>query len=335
MRYLLADLLSYATRTPRYIPDFEWSSKMWTHNVFRAFEQIFGRALSQQPDGTWSSIRCEVTAYAHNGKTYQYAHTWEAACALVEWRIREALSWRPAPFRIYIPVLATPQGVILPQHPFLFAIATDATASGTYGASPRTWTHTCTGSNLCLFIAEFSFGSATVATYNLAALTNLGQYIYTNGTNRYGDLGYLLAPATGSNTASITPAGDGIGVSVSYSGIKQTGQPDAAINTQTSGSGTASSLTATVTVTASGSWLMMGTTCEGAALTAGTGATLRLTGSNPSVAFFDSNGAPGTGSQSMSITESPANRVACGMVSFAPDAATAVFVPPSRNKRHR
>lgn len=316
IRDVLPVLTVIATGAPRYIPEFEWSSKSWVHNVFRVYETIFGRRYG---------IRPEVTAYEHNGRSYQFAHTWEATFALIEWRIREALSWRPAPFRIYVPILATPQGIQLPQHPFLFAIAVDTTASGTYGSDPRTWSHTCTGSDLCLFMATFSFGSGSTFTYNSTALTVLGGYQYAS-TVRYGKLAYLLSPSTGSNTASMTTSGSGVGVTVSYTGVKQTGQPDAAINTQTTGTGTGTSLTATVTVTASGSWLMMGTICEGAALTAGTGATLRITGSNPAVAFFDSNGAPGTGSQSMSVSESPANGFAIGMVSMAPAASAAAAI---------
>lgn len=301
---------------PRYAvrpgENFEWSKKSITHNAFRVFEMVCGRNADIAP---------EVTAYEYNGKSYEFAHTWEASFAIFETRVRQAFSWKLAPFKIYVHAFASPgMFPVFPQRAYLFAIATDATATGSYGASPRTWTHTCTGSDLAIFESSFSFGSGSTASYNSVALTNLGGYQY-NGTPRYGKLNYLLNPATGANTMSITPSGDGIGVSVSYSGVKQTGQPDAAINTQTSNS--ASSLTATVTVTASGSWLMMGTICEGAALTAGSGATLRKEGSNVAVSFFDSNGAPGTGSQSMTVNESPANGLACGMVSIAPAAAAA------------
>lgn len=162
-------------------------------------------------------------------------------------------------------------------------------------------------------------GDITGVTYNGVAMTSLGTYTYGL---RGGQLWYLLNPASGANTVSISHTGAvfTIGVAASYTGVKQSGQPDAAINTQTTASGT--SLTATVTVTATGSWLVTGTITEGNALTAGTGATLRITGSNVAVALFDSNGSPGTGSQSMTINESPANQFAIGMVSFAPAAAS-------------
>ena len=199
------------------------------------------------------------------------------------------------------------------------AITFDASTSGTGGTgSPQTWSHTCTGSDRILLVSIFSQGTVSAVTYNGVSMTSLGSYNYTSPTGN-GTLWYLIAPATGSNTVSITHSGSyTIGVASSYTGVKQTGQPDAAINTQTTGGSTGTALTSTVTVVASGSWLVTGTVTEGAALTAGTGAYLRQVGSNAAVALFDSNGAPGTGSQSMTINESPTNRFAIGMVSIAP-----------------
>lgn len=297
---------------PRYMPEIRWSSKSWTHNLFRLYELIFGRKWGIKP---------EITATKIDGKTVQYCHSWEAVFAVTEWHIREFFKkWEWVKIEIYTPQMVTSNGMFIPSSPFLFAIATDATATGSFGSSPDTWSHTCTGSDRILFVCEFNQSSSTSASYNSVSMTSLGGYSYSSPTG-VGSLYMLVAPATGTNTVSVSCGGNCIGVSSSYTGASQTGQPDAAINTQTTGAGTGSSLTATVTVTASGSWLVTGTICEGNALTAGTGATLRITGSNVAVALFDSNGAPGTGSQSMSITESPANRFAIGMVSFAPAAA--------------
>lgn len=302
---ILAKILATITGVPRYQVkvgvNFEWSSKSWTHNVFRVYELIFWKRYG---------IKKETTTFNVNGKLIHEGHSLEAKCAIFETKVRNRFSSLK-----------------------FGAIAADATASGTYGTSPRTHSHTCTGSDLILMMSGFSFGSGTTSTYNGTSMTNLGAYTY-GSTIRYGCLNYLISPSTGSNTLSFSPGGDGIAVTSSYSGVSSTGQPDAAINTQTTGTGSAASLTATVTVTASGSWLMAGTICEGNALTAGTGATLRITGSNVAVAFFDSNGAPGTGSQSMTVNESPASQLAMGMVSIAP-VASAVFVFPARIIRHR
>lgn len=318
--YILAFITSKERYKVKVGVDFEWSSKSWTHNIFRVYELIFGRR--------WG-IRAELsTGWSKDGNQLFYCHSWEAAFAVTETLIREWLAAKKPSFvRLYTPVMATNNGFQLPSSPFLFAIATDATASGTYGASPRTHSHICTGSDLILMMAGFSFGSGTTSTYNSVSMTNLGAYTYSvSGTARYGCLNYLVNPSTGSNTLSFSPGGDGIAVTSSYTGVSSTGQPDAAINTQTTGTGSAASLTATVTVTASGSWLMAGTICEGNALTAGTGATLRITGTNPAVAFFDSNGAPGTGSQSMTVNETPSSLLAMGMVSIAPVAVATIRV---------
>lgn len=300
---IIAKILATITGVPRYQVkvgvNFEWSSKSWTHNIFRVYELIFWKRYG---------IKKELTTFNINGKLIHEGHSLESKCAILETNVRNRLASLK-----------------------FAAIATDATASGTYGASPRTHSHTCTGSDLILMMAGFSFGSGTTSTYNSVSMTNLGTYAY--GT-RNGCLNYLLNPATGANNLVFTPGGDGIAVTSSYTGVAQTGQPDATINTQTTGAGTATSLTATVTVIATGSWLMAGTICEGAALTAGTGATLRITGTNPAVAFFDSNGAPGTGSQSMTVNESPASQLAMGMVSIAP-IASVPFVFPARHIYHR
>lgn len=197
------------------------------------------------------------------------------------------------------------------------AITFDASSSGSFGSSPDTWTHTCSGSDRILFVAVFSQGTISGATYNGVTMTSLGTYGYTSPTGN-GELFMLVNPATGANTVSVSSSGNLIGVAASYNGAKQTGQPDATINTQTTGGSTGTTLTSTVSITAPGSWLVTGTVCEGLALTAGSGAFLRQTGSNVAVAIFDSNTAPGTGSQSMTINESPANRFAIGTISFAP-----------------
>lgn len=210
-------------------------------------------------------------------------------------------------------------------------IVFDNSSTGSFGGSPDTFTHTCSASSKrILFVSVFSQGTISGATYNGVSMTSLGTYGYTSPTGN-GELFMLVNPSPGPNTVSVSSSGNLIAVASSYTGAKQTGQPDAAINTQTTGGSTGSSLTATVSVTASGSWLVGGTVCEGSALTAGAGAYLRITGANPAVAFFDSNGAPGTGSQSMTVNESPSNRFAFGMVSFAPDSTNITVTPSAVN----
>ena len=203
-------------------------------------------------------------------------------------------------------------------------IAFDASAQATGGtSSPITWSHTCsTSDNRILFVATFSQGTISAVSYNSLALTKILDYDYTSPTGN-GELWYLIAPATGANTVSITHSGSyTVAVSGSYTGVNQTGFPDAS-DTQTSGAGDVTTLTSTVTTVADNCWLVAGTTNEGAALTAGSGAYLRQVGSNAAVALFDSNSAiTPAGSSSMTVDHTPTEAMAMGMVSIAPGTTT-------------
>lgn len=113
------------------------------------------------------------------------------------------------------------------------AIAFNATSNGTATAtSPVTWSHTCTGSNLILVVAVDVYAGATPdctgVTYNSNALTLIGSkrtssFIQTS-------LWYLLSPSTGANTVSVAFTGSSPscnGRATSYTGVSQSGQPDA------------------------------------------------------------------------------------------------------------
>lgn len=114
------------------------------------------------------------------------------------------------------------------------AIALDAVTSKNRVAttSSITWTHTCTGTNLILFVAVQLTGETTDAltaiTYNGVAMTLINNTGSISGSG-FGYLYYLLNPATGANTVSVTKSNSVSGieaVSASYTGVKQSGQPD-------------------------------------------------------------------------------------------------------------
>lgn len=206
------------------------------------------------------------------------------------------------------------------------AIALDANSTGVGGtATPQTWTHTCTGSNLMLIVNVYSNtpSDVTGVTYNGVAMTSLGNYSYSGVE---GNLWYLINPATGANTVSIAHTSTSnfvIGVAASYTGVKQSAQPDSSLTTQTTASAT--TLTATNTVVAAGSWLITGgINNSGGALIAGTGGSIRRTGSNVAVSLFDSGGPVTAGAKSMTIKLAAANAYALGMVSIAPVTAVGV-----------
>lgn len=108
------------------------------------------------------------------------------------------------------------------------AIALDAvsTASGS-GVGPFTWAHTCAGADRMLMVSVSHYNpSATVTgiTYNSIALTVVPSANVSNG-DYHTTLWGLIAPATGSNTVSVSVSGNvyDIGVAaISLTGVHQT-----------------------------------------------------------------------------------------------------------------
>ncbi len=153
---------------------------------------------------------------------------------------------------------------ILPEH---HSIALDvASNSGWKGAvSSYSWSHTCTGSNLLLAVGdahksgESTDKTVTGITYNGDALTYIRSDVKTIAwtSSHRTTIYYMVAPDTGGSytiavTYSGTIANAGGGGAVSYTGAKQTGQPDAH-----NGAVGGSNKTATVNVTtvADNSWV--------------------------------------------------------------------------------
>ena len=166
------------------------------------------------------------------------------------------------------------------------AIALDATSTGS--------THTCTGSNLILFVAVTEQGNpgTPTATYNGVSMTSLGTQSYSNGSFT---LFYLLNPATGSHTVSVSSGADSkTNVNTSYTGVKQTGQPDAS-SSGTNNSAT-TSLTGSVNTVADNCWVILGVGVQGdgvhnTSLAASTGATSRVLSNSVTLGagIFDNN----------------------------------------------
>lgn len=143
------------------------------------------------------------------------------------------------------------------------AIAFDAAASnGTPSANPVTWTHTCTGSNLVLYVGVDVHiplgGSITSASYNGVAMTLIISTQGSNGVSNTGFLNgifYLANPATGAHTVSVSFAGGAAsaeGGSISLTGVDQTTPVDASSCT-TSVTGEPS---VTLTTIANNSWAL-------------------------------------------------------------------------------
>lgn len=140
------------------------------------------------------------------------------------------------------------------------AIAFDTTTLGGVGSS--SWTHVCTGSNLFLAVVvqDTAGGSNVISgvTYNGVSMTSNG----TPTADSNGDklwMFYLINPASGSNTVSISYSSSGTfarGCSASYTGVKQSGQPDSHQYALSTASGT--SVSVVNNVVATGCWIIQG-----------------------------------------------------------------------------
>lgn len=301
---ILPKILAVITRKDRYKVDIEWSSNSWTHNVFRLWELIFWRREGVKP---------EMSVSAHRDKdgikVVYYCHSFESVIALFETHVREALKWRfKLPYKIWIPIIQTPSGIPVLASPYLFAIALDANGPDNQRSTlstTLTYAHTCTGSNLVLVVGALDNNDQTFtgATYATVAVTNVDNYNQVTAVRMW--TGIQTAPTTGSNniviTVTLPPTNWLDGVSTSYSGCAQTGQPDSfAQNSGAAGS----TLTTTTTVVATGCWLWGCGDARSALLDAST-MTLRARSTNDEPVAGDSNGTVGTGSQSLQISEAP------------------------------
>lgn len=314
--WIFPELLAFLTQHARQrVSDIEWSGVSWTYNLFRAHEIVFGRRFG---------IKKESSAVFYEGKVYRYAHSLEAALAFIEEGIRSALRVEFVKVRVYVPMLATPMGPI-PVSPYLFAIALDTSANNAGGTS-GSFSYTCTGSDRALFSLYNGDSAARTAghtaTYNSVSLTKiLGQNIAGGnyGMSTFG----LLGPASGANTFAYNSgdAGDPVRIMLaSYSGVKQTGLPDASAQAAYTAS---TGQTQSVTTVAANSWIVYGVQVNSAGNIAVTsGATKRQEPVSRTDGWFgDTNGGVSAGSNSASWTWT--NGVAgTQAVSFAPVPAT-------------
>lgn len=209
------------------------------------------------------------------------------------------------------------------------AIARDASSSATTaGATSLTWAHTCTGTDRILILAiGMNADTTCTATYNGVAMTEIGNAQRSAGGVKT-FLFYLINPSTGSNNivASFGASTGADSGAVSYTGAKQSGQPDSF--TATFNDATTSFNVAT-TVVASNCWLVGGTRMQDglAEPTTAGGITITespTTGAGQKTTFSDSNGTVGTGSQSITWGQGGADNISGVVASIAPapDATT-------------
>lgn len=158
-------------------------------------------------------------------------------------------------------------------------------------------------------------------TYNGVAMTKLGPAYQT--TNRPVYLFGLLNPATGANNivSTRTTSGRQEGAWADYTGVSQSGYPDASV---LNGALSGTTKTRTLTTVADNCW-MADIGFVSRAQTAGANTIIRQSSNN--TWFFDSNGARATGSNSLITTQSDSTVAAFVTVSFAPAVAASTFRP--------
>lgn len=175
------------------------------------------------------------------------------------------------------------------------AIAYDNSGYMSYNNTTTSWStanYTVTGSNTLLVVTTFFVGTdqtPLTISYNGVNLIQAGGAPTHLESNDYTSIWYALG-VSGTHTINLTKsiAGSTCFVSAaSYTGVKQTGQPDAySSNTSTSGT----SISTTITTVADNSWIVASMTADNG-IPSSTSANLSLRVNNGSQsAFFDTNG---------------------------------------------
>lgn len=221
-------------------------------------------------------------------------------------------------------------GFLIPSVSF-GAIAIDAfTGSNEATATSLTFSHTATTTaNRILFVGtsgDVTNDTITGVTYAGTAMTLIDKNVVSGGRMIY--LWMLVNPASGANNVVVTSNASVLirAKSASYTGAKQTGQPDAQVKRVDDTNQTAHTIS--VTTIADNSWMfMVGQNKGSSAVVAGTNATQR-DGTAQDYGIFDTNAdQTPAGSKSMQFTWTTAQPSVGIMASFAPVAEVAATAP--------
>lgn len=206
------------------------------------------------------------------------------------------------------------------------ALARDSNSSGTVVGTSLTYNHIVgSGSNRLLVVfvnLSTNPGGGDVVTgvtYNGVAMTQVTKLNNSDATytNRWNYAYILVNPDVGTHSVVVScSSSQSIGaMSISYTGAKQTGQPDS-YNSGTTAS--AASHTINTTVVASNCWLAGVATATLTRPTAGSGFTTSYNDSAGNSLYGDTNGTVGTGSQGMTSSQSPNGAFTTIVLSIAP-----------------
>lgn len=294
---ILANILAFITQKPREKVVIQWSNVYWVSNLFRLWELIFWRR---------EGIRHETTTRIFEGKPIFYAHTWEAALCWFECRLREMFTFKFVPFKIYVPVLMTPQGIPFPASPYLFAIALNDSPSQVGNAASVTVTAGTNIAAVCFVFLNPTTAAAS-CTLGISSMTQIGTQ-QTSGSFSI-QLFVLGAPPTGSQVITQVGGTTYLNNFATFSGVDQTSPVD------NSGAsfGKAAAITATTpSVVASNCWLIGFGGFSGGGIT-GQGNDFSIhypSGINDPV-FLSSNATIGTGARTGSYTTTGSSSSTC------------------------
>lgn len=206
-----------------------------------------------------------------------------------------------------------------------FDVGSAVTASGS-GTSLSFTSGSCSGSNLMGDISIFATANTTVTgTWGGTALVLANKQTFTGNTDSVYHL-YVLSPPTGTQTISLS-FGSSLAISRAvagcYTGINQTGQPDA---TGTNVANANADFSVSVTTIANNSWVIGSIFQNDGTLSALTGSTIR--GQIGDTVLIDSNQAvTPAGAYSIGVhPSSSANESMAAAASFSPAPAAAGFI---------
>lgn len=297
----------------RYRPEIIWKKKHWVHNIFRAYEMVFGRKY-----GIRAEASCHTTYKDGQVVSTHQFFTVEAFLAHMEQRVRQFFK-QPhfKVVRVPVPELAF-AGVPYRKPIYTYAIAFGAYEGkiGGPGTSLASDTITVSGSDVNGAVLEWAADGRTIssAAWNTVSLTALSSSPQTNGgpSNVYGY--WIPSPTTGTITGTLSGVAEW-SVSCAY----YTGCDTAALDAQTvfANAGTMSLTSALTTVDANSWAIMMGRDNYGTTITESTNCTSR--GEEAQGTFlYDSNGSTGGGSYSQTVTDTNSAYISGFQISFAP-----------------
>ncbi len=297
MNNLLPKILSKITGKERQKSDIVWSDNSFTHNIFRAYEMIFGVKVGVVRQTVkkvqYDSNRLPITV------SLKYL-TLESRLCHYEGYIREMFK-KLSSIRLEVVELSplmTTSGIKIPLG-YKFAIAFDNSITA-FNATFTT-SFTVTGSSPAIFmgtIGDVAADNQTGSTYNSVSM---GKPQSSAGTGRAGAEWFLAGTGDGSAHNLVTTGGAYCEqYIISFSGCKNVGTtPDSSAKT---GVVAGTTLTMTTTVVAANSWLAgYAKSGGGSTYTAGTGTVMQYAATNEG--SCDSNAAVAAGSRSLVITK--------------------------------